>query len=52
MRIAIYGIYQSAMSQKIHLGAVYKKLLDIAVDNHSQLFFREKRFFYDRFKNI
>lgn len=42
MRIAIYGIYQSAMSQKVHLGAVHKKLLDIAVDNHSQLFFREK----------
>ena len=52
MRIAIYGIYQSAMGQKIHLGAVYKKLLDIAVDNHSQLFFREKRLFHDRFKNI
>ena len=52
MRITVYSIYQSAMGQKIHLGAVYKKLLDIAVNNHSQLFFREKRFFYDRFKNI
>ena len=42
MRIAIYGIYQSAMGQKVHLGAVHKKLLDIAVDNHSQLFFRKR----------
>ena len=37
----------NALSDVYAMGGVPKLAM-----NHSQLFFREKRFFYDRFKNI
>ena len=49
---AVQSLHQSAVRQKVHLGRVDKKLLDIIVYNHSQLFLGKYRLFDDRLQYV